>query len=229
MHVIYWTYKYKKKYLQILSAFIYRNIAPTFHIPNLMDIYIFCNIWNIFTSTIIKIQSFGESKHVVTDKCSKRKKCGLENGSNHLYVSFFSSHIANVDIASATDATGNVLIKECSIAESQIYETSATNVHTQVQLYDASRLRLDTTTSFFRQFIEERARSFSFHEFQPSSLTPFMRERRVRAKVPLDFGELARDVRRKKRSDGERWERRAETTMTRDGDGTKINAEKRSD
>lgn len=92
--------------------------------------------------------------------------------------------------------------------------TGATNIH-RLNLYEASGLRVDTTARFLRQFVEERARFLPFYDFQPSSLTPFMREKRVRAMVPLDSGELAGDVRRKKRSGGERWERRAENN----GDG----------
>jgi len=92
----------------------------------------------------------------------------------------------------------------------------------------ASRLRLNDKVSYT---IRQSVRVYSFQQFQPSSLTSFMRERRVQAlfhTTPANWqGTFVgkSDLAVKGENDGRKQRRRERG----DGDGIKINAEKRSD
>jgi len=81
-------------------------------------------------------------------------------------------------------------------------QLEAANVTTDSRRADCAPIHGGQISSTFR-------RGARVSQFQPSSLTPFMREKRARS--PLDSNELARDIRWKERFSGERWERRAET------------------
>lgn len=118
-----------------------------------------------------------------------------------------------ISVVFTVRATWNVLIKKCSIAVAKIPERRARRTYTDstytTQADRASIQRQGSST------IRRRARAFSPLLRFPAVVSHAIHARKESSgTVPLDSDELAGDVRRKKRSGGERWERRAETTAT---------------
>lgn len=119
-----------------------------------MNIYIFHNIWNI-PSTVIKIQSFRSSKtNIRNEKVLEVIICTC-----HFFIR------EHKRLVTTTRATENVLIKECSIAVAKLR-----NDECQTRTYTDSTIRRKQIACRYngkvsRQFVEKRARIFSFYDF----------------------------------------------------------------